>query len=127
MFEGTSGAISSNACTITTTPAGFSPQSGVELRTAVDAYLEYLDDLGNEKTRDFEATSPAARSDRGTFVCKPAVCLDKSCNLIGWYGNDTACSFADMTCVLHFRLTARESAAGQLANNHRRLLPHVGG
>ena len=41
MFEGSSGSISSTVCTATTIPIVFSPQSRAELKSAVDAYLEY--------------------------------------------------------------------------------------
>ena len=42
MFEGSSGSISSTVCEVNTIPAIFSPQSGVELKSAVDAYLQQL-------------------------------------------------------------------------------------
>jgi surface protein len=82
MFEGTSGSISPTVCTISTTPPVFSPQSRTELKGAVNAYLEFPAKR-DEQMPGSEATSPAAGSDHGTFVCKPAVCLDKSCNPIG--------------------------------------------
>ena len=76
MFVGSSGSISRTVCAITTTPPVFSPQSRAELKSAVDAWVD-------EKVRGSEAASPDTGSDHATFACKPAVCLDKSCNPIG--------------------------------------------
>ena len=74
MFEGSSGSISSTACEITTIAPAFSPQSRAELKGGVDAYVD-ASVKHDEQVHGSEATSPAARNDRGTFVCKPAVCV----------------------------------------------------
>jgi len=70
MFEGSSGSISSTACTITTAPPAFSPQSREELQSAVDTHLEHSA-KGGDQMHGSEATSPATGIDQGTFVCKP--------------------------------------------------------
>ena len=46
MFEGTSGSISRTACAMSTGSQVFSPQSGTELKSAVDEYLESDGNVG---------------------------------------------------------------------------------
>ena len=120
MFEGSSGSISSTVCTITTATPAFSPQSREELQSAVDVHLEHSA-KGGDQMHGSEATSSATGSDQGTFVCKPEVCHDKSCNTIGWYSNDVL-HVHWLIRVLHCRLTASESAVAKCGKNHDRSL-----